>query len=644
MRDLLAVVWENLFLLILGLLIGIGLALIVYANTTRIYESQAKFVVGKFPSINMAGFSDAESEARFTQNILLSIAAPDVKMAVAKRLGIAPERLAFTAIERKKDLTGTLPEANIRVDLVRQSRVAELTVVSQDQEFAVAAANTMLDELKVYNVVGALLTDLRNDLSLATSKSDNLIRQLTEVSGARIKVERQNAELSEHLQRRGSLAEFPAFATDGTLNNLKTQFILVESEYRQLAAVASRGPRLDGKRAEVASLKQQIDAHVDGLVNALHSELEVAKRQEAAVSNELDGVTAQIQQLGNEAGTLYQSLGDAAKMRQLAEKRGPGYGADSNLIVPIVLATPAPKPEWPKLWLNLLLGTVFGTALGAAAIAARLALDYRIKSPAKIADRTGLPTLALLPNFKPLYRQSSKKRPEVEPEEYPAGLDFLRSTLIRRRDDVHRQVIGICPVETPRPFPNLTANLAILLAHAGQRTLVIDLHFAAPRQETLLGIPCTEGLAEWLASNRPLHTFIHQGSNPSLAVISTGEATPNTDHLFSQNLLQKELKALLNDWDFILLDAPPLLQNWTMSMALPERHAVILTADYGETTFEELEKAVSVASNNKWNVLGVVLQRCPQAICDASGVVVEQMESGGTMKAAQLPDGHEQRH
>lgn len=641
-RDLIALAWKNLPLLILGLALGIGAGLWVYSRTTAIYESQAKFMIGKVPYLDRAGSADAQTESQLIQTLILSIPSRDMHRAVAERLGIDPNRLAFTAIDLKKKLTGPLPEANIRIDAVRDTRIGEISVRSQDREFAAQVANTLLDQLALYNVVGGRLSNLETSIALARTKTDNLLKQLADISAERIKTEQENAELDAHLSRSLALADFPTFATDATLNNLKTQLILVESEYRQLATTASRGPRLEGKRSEVESLRRQLNAHAQALAGALRAEFQIAKTREQDVSEEVRQLTASIDSYNAEAATLSQSLSESQKMRRFAEDPKYQGAPTASVITTINPATPAPKPIQPKLWLNLLLGTVFGAALGAGATALRILLDNRIKSAAQIAALTGLPTLALLPKFQPLYR-GSNRRSIFEHGDYPIGLGFLRSELIRHEGNRAHRIIGISSIGTPRPFPNLAANLAVLLAQAGKRTLVIDLHFAAPRQPSLLGIRCREGLAEWFASDRPLDAFINQFGDPNLGVISPGHSNRDIDDLFSRRPLLQHLEPLLENWDHVLLDAPPLLADWTLTLALPARHALILTADYGKTSFEDLQKAGRTSASHDWDVLGVVLQRCPRSVCPSDRRIVSTPASAPPVKAPDLPAGQDRR-
>ena len=101
---------------------------------------------------------------------------------------------------------------------------------------------------------------------------------------------------------------------------------------------------------------------------------------------------------------------------------------------------------------------------------------------------------------------------------------------------------------------------------------------------------------------------------PSASSPSSRPAAPSRDidDLISRRPLLNEIAALLSDWDFILIDAPDILTDWSLSLVLPPHHSLILSADYGKTTFEELRRTAAKSTENGWHTTGVVLQRCPK--------------------------------
>ena len=363
-RDIIRIIWSSLPLIILGLAIGIGLALYAYSITTPAYEARAKFVIGDIPYANPEGMTDAETDRQLVQTLIMSIPSRDMHRAVVERLGnrFRPDRLHRPRPE--KGPRRAHPQANIRVDAVTQTRIGEITTTSQDTEFAADVGNAILDELHLYNEIGGRLRTIQSGITLAKAKAESSLQQIVEISSERIKLEGENTELDSHLARGLPLADFPSFATDATLNNLKTQLILTESEYDLIASTATRGPRLAGKRAERDGLRQQLVAYAQSLGSGLRSEFQIALTRQQDLEAELKAATDRVDHLTERAAMLSQSLSDPAAMRRLAAEPTDNPTGPANVIVTIDRAAARNKPIRPKLWLNLLMGIAFGGALG----------------------------------------------------------------------------------------------------------------------------------------------------------------------------------------------------------------------------------------------------------------------------------------
>lgn len=618
--DLAQILFENIPVLLLFVSLGIFLGLTIQSTTPRAYEARAKFVIDQLPYTGGKDNVDAETERQLIQTIILSIPSRDMAHSIQQRLDLgSSNRVVFEELDPPLKLTGSLPEANVRAEAIRDSRLGEITATSQSPEFAASVANAVLDEIQLYNTIGGQLNALRQSITIARSLSDNLLNEYSQVSAQRIKLERENAELDNHIAKGLPIESFPTFASDATLNNLKTQLILVQSEYESIAATASRGARLSGKRSEAEGLVAQLKAHVQQLVGALRSELEISRTQEEDLQKNLKEQSARIDRMVEQVAALTQSFADPSKMKSFAQEESLESTGPASIIVTIDKATPQTKPVRPKLWLNLLLGTIFGLALSGAVIGARLFFDNRIKSSHQLEQRTHVPVLALLPRYTPLFK-GIKNRSIFDHPTYPVGLGFLRSEMLRSgARNPQNRVIGFTAVEPSGDQSDLVANLAILLAQAEKRTLIIDLHLNNPRQAKKLGILQKAGLAEWLGSDgESIDDFIGYTAVRELAVLSAVERHRDIDDLLSRKPLLASIPELLEKWDFILIDSPPILADWSMLLTLPQDSPVVFTARHRRATIEQFILATERVLNEGWKIKGAVLQSCPKSICPRS--------------------------
>jgi len=613
-RDFVRFFIGNLILFVICLAVGVWLGLLVQQLTPRAYQSVGNFVVDELPFNQTTGNIDAETERQLIQTLILSLPSRYMLAAVGKRLDLPAGRIQFPALGPPLKLTGREPKANLQITPVRNSRMGIITATSQDPEFAAQVVNAILDEMQVYNRIGGRLKNLRVSLEFSKIQADGLLKQLTEVSAQRLKLEKEKSALDEYTKQKLPLESFPAFATDATLNNLKTQLILVQSEYDGIASTSVRGSRLVAKKAEMDGLKTQLSRHAQLLASALRSQYEILATQETNLQAQLLAARNEIDVLTQTSARISQSMGDPVEMSRQLDSSPDGPGGLANVIVIIDRATPVLKPIRPKLWLNLALGILFGGALGLGLAALRAVLDTRLKSAQQLERQTGRPCLALLPNLD--YLSSSKRsRLVFDHPDYPIGLGYLRTHLLHGHKPNGSRIIGFTPVRPLKNSSNLVADLGILLAQAEKRTLILDLHLQQPAIAGMYGLKIQKELNDWFTSTDPLSDFINYSAVQELAVLSN-RSSDRTDlnDLLSRRLLASALLEQLDHWDFILIDAPNILTDWNLMLALPEASPLIVVAEYGRSTGEDVLQTLSHARGPRWNIEGTVMANCPRRL------------------------------
>ena len=610
-REMVRFIFSTALLVLACLAAGLAISWDAFLKAPRAYEATGTFVVDELPFVQTLKQADAETDRQLVQTLILSIANRDMRTAVEQRIHVPVGRISLAGLDRPLRLTSREPEANVAVASVKNSRMGSISADSQSPEFAASVVNAILDELQLYNVVGGKLKAIQTSSKFLTSQAESMLQQLVDVSSQRIKLEREKAELDNYAKQQIPLYSFPSFSQDATLNNLKTQLILVEAEYKSLAATSTRGQRLEGKAAEVRTLRSQLASQATNLAEGLRADYAIRRTQEQNLQADQQTAARKLEALSQEATRLAQSFGDPTLMRKLAaEKREAGVGP-ANMIVPVDIASPPSRPFRPKLVFYLLLGGALGGMVGLGFAAINVLLDNGLKSVEQIENQLGLPCLAVLSKRPPIARGLLKdiNNPRLD---YPAGLGFLRSQLLTTSEVREFSVIGFSPVSPRQRSSALVADLAVLLAQAGKRTLVVDLHFGDPGIAKLLGVAVKSGVEEWLQSDDSISGFLTRSTLGELAVFSASRPNRSLPDLISRRPLAAEWAALASDWDFVLIDAPCILSDWSLSLSLPARAPLILTADFRRTKTDMLRQACSHARGPRWQVEGVVLTNAPR--------------------------------
>ena len=150
-------------------------------------------------------------------------------------------------------------------------------------------------------------------------------------------------------------------------------------------------------------------------------------------------------------------------------------------------------------------------------------------------------------------------------------------------------------------------NLAITLAQTGSRVLLIDCDLRKPVMHKILKLKSIPGISDYLGDLCDLESCLRDTTYPNLKVICAGTAPPNPGELLGGESMEAFLASLEKEFDFILMDTPPVNM---MSDALNLSKlcdGVVVVVKQGETLQPELNKTLSSLSFVEAKVLGLVL-------------------------------------
>lgn len=144
-----------------------------------------------------------------------------------------------------------------------------------------------------------------------------------------------------------------------------------------------------------------------------------------------------------------------------------------------------------------------------------------------------------------------------------------------------------------------TVNLAASISQADQRVLLIDGDLRKPKIHQYFSVSSAPGLTDYLsdvASARhkmDIFGIIHPTKYENLSVITSGTIPPNPAELLGSDFMRDFLNGISKDFDYIIIDTPPLN---VVSDALPlirESDGIVLVVRDNQTTHPELQKALS---------------------------------------------------
>ncbi len=149
------------------------------------------------------------------------------------------------------------------------------------------------------------------------------------------------------------------------------------------------------------------------------------------------------------------------------------------------------------------------------------------------------------------------------------------------------------------------ANLAVVMAQAGAKVLVVDGDLRRPQQHEIFGLPNQAGLSTWLADGGT--PPIQETPVKGLRVLTAGPAVANPIALISANRLADALAQLAPEADYILCDAPPILAVTDAALWAAKVDGVVLAINAGKTKREQAQRAKALLEKVNAHIVGAIL-------------------------------------
>jgi capsular exopolysaccharide synthesis family protein len=184
---------------------------------------------------------------------------------------------------------------------------------------------------------------------------------------------------------------------------------------------------------------------------------------------------------------------------------------------------------------------------------------------------------------------------------------LIRTALLLSSADPEMKTIV---VSSPLPSEGKSvtvSNLAVTLAQAEKKVLLIDSDLRKPRQHRIFGVKNLDGLTNYLTIGVELKALIKPTEIPNLFLINAGPVPPNPTELLGSEKMGKLVKQLKQFFDYILFDSSPLLVVPDALVLAPHTDGLILVVWGGKTPRESLRKAREQLDLMKFRPLGVII-------------------------------------
>ncbi len=149
-------------------------------------------------------------------------------------------------------------------------------------------------------------------------------------------------------------------------------------------------------------------------------------------------------------------------------------------------------------------------------------------------------------------------------------------------------------------------NLAITFAQTGARVILVDCDLRKPHVHQYLGVNRLQGVTNVVCGYAELKDAIKRDVQPNLDCLTAGENAPNPAELLDSKAFDTMLERLQEDYDYILIDAPPITVVTDAALVLKRDAAAILVARQDSTTYDIFDKAVNEVEITGAKIIGAL--------------------------------------
>jgi capsular exopolysaccharide synthesis family protein len=308
-------------------------------------------------------------------------------------------------------------------------------------------------------------------------------------------------------------------------------------------------------------------------------------------------------------------------------------------------AQPPLAPYKPNTLLNAGLGLFAGLFLGVAIAFGRERSDRTVKLPGELHFHLRVPELGVIPRFHAITNGASKRsylpsgkgkgplgdalngkvngngknghgsdlvtwqrEPSADAESFRAAL----TSILFCRNGNPPAVIAFTSPQSSEGKTTVVSNLAVALAEINRRVLIIDGDLRKPRLDRVLGEPNGWGLSDLLREgesldDRPLDYLVQKTKIPNVHAVFSGRRTSNAANLLHSPRLPELIRRFRQEFDAVLIDAPPVLGLPDARVLGHLADGVILVLRAGKTTLETARAARQRLADDGTPVLGTIL-------------------------------------
>ena len=252
----------------------------------------------------------------------------------------------------------------------------------------------------------------------------------------------------------------------------------------------------------------------------------------------------------------------------------------------LVAAALPTRPTSPNLILNLALAALLGIFIGLIAAFIRERMDDRLRGRSDLEAAIGAPVMTMIPEILSWRDRERAHLVTLQAPRSPAAEAYrtLRTSILVSAAEHGYKTLMVVSAIAGEGKTTTAANLAVVLAQADKRVVLISADLRRPRLNDFFGLPSSErGLSEVLEGGRKAWEAMRSGKVDNLWVMPSGPVSDQPTELLQSETMRELLANQREVVDFIIIDCPPVLAVADALVVAPMADAILYVANERST-------------------------------------------------------------
>jgi succinoglycan biosynthesis transport protein ExoP len=474
-----------------------------------------------------------------------------------------------------------------------------------------------------YKEKHSIVTDFSSDVEKITAqKLAQLNTRVVEAESERVEAETRYEQAEALVGSPDMVDSIPEVLNNELIRQIKSMEVELYKRMSELSKkYGQKHPRMVAIESELSTLQKRKTQEVNRIIKSLRNEYKVALARERSVKDALAKQKKESLELNQKAidyGVLRREAESARQMYEFLIKRFKETSLTEDMRtgnIRIVDRAEVPKyPVKPKRKLNILLGIIVGLVIGAGLAFFFEYLDNTIKDPEDLKQHVRIPYLGPAP----LFSTEREGDPGENGDSELVTLHSPKSTASESYRGIRTSILFSSAESAPQVVlmssggPKegktiTTANLAITMAQADSKVIILDCDMRRPKMHKLFGVARDQGLSTLLVGSTDMEEAIVHTRIPNLDVIPCGPIPPNPSEMLGSSRMLTLLNDLRKHYAHILLDSSPCTAVTDAVVLSKSVDGVVLVIRAADTAREIVRNGVAQFEAVGAHILGAVL-------------------------------------